>query len=117
MFYKKWKIEPKKVSKTSQFEASFNFASTEKTTERNVKEKRRSYLKERTKQKEHLSSQIAHLDRLLKDNSIDWDTYVRYKKLLEMNYEQKREETREGHGFTNPMALTQLAKEWGQVGY
>ena len=64
--------------------------------------RRRSYIKERTKQKEHLNSQIAHLDKLLKDNSIDENTYARYKKLLEMNYEQKLEETRAKYGFTNP---------------
>jgi hypothetical protein len=70
-----------------------------------LKEKRRSYLKERTKQKEHLNSQIAHLYKLLNDKSINEDTYARYKKLLEMNYEREHEATREKHGFTNPMTL------------
>jgi hypothetical protein len=64
--------------------------------------KSRPYLEERTKQREFLDSQIANLERLLKDNSIDESTYTRYKKLLEMNYEQKREETREKHCFTKP---------------
>ena len=64
-------------------------------------EKNRSYFKERRKQREHLNSQIAHLDRLLESNSVGEDTYVRSKKLLRMNYKQKREATREKYGFTN----------------
>lgn len=95
------KIDQKKVLGTPPFKASFNFAKAEKTTERNFKEKRRSYLKERTKQKEHLNSQIANLEKLLNDKSINEDTYARYKKLLEMSYEQEREATREKYGFTN----------------
>jgi hypothetical protein len=59
-----------------------------------------SYVEEKTKQREHLTSQIAKIDRLIKDNSIDETTYTRYKKLLEMNYEKKCEATREKHGFT-----------------
>ena len=107
MFDKKWKIEPRKVLETSLFKISFNFTRTEKTRERNLQKKRRSYLKERTKQKEHLNSQIAHLEKLLSDKSINEDTYTRLKKLLEMSYEQEREATREKHGFTNPMIPTQ----------
>jgi hypothetical protein len=103
MFNKKWKIDPIKIAEIGQLKASFNFARTETAAERNLRKKRRSYLKERTKQKEHLNSQILHLEQILNDKSIDDDTYVRYKKLLEMNYEQEREETRDKHGFMNPM--------------
>jgi len=63
--------------------------------------RRRSYIKERTKQKEHLNTQIAHLDKLLKHNSIDENMHARYEKLLEINYEKEREETRTKYGFTN----------------
>ena len=60
-----------------------------------------SYREERIKQKEHLNSQIMHLEKLLNDKSIDEDTYARYRKLLEMSYEQERVATREKHGLTN----------------
>jgi len=102
MFGKEWrKINQKKILETSPFKAPFNFTKAEKTTKRDFKGKRRSYLKERTKQKEHLNSQIANLEKLLNDKSINEDTYARYKKLLEMSYEQEREATREKYGFTN----------------
>jgi hypothetical protein len=85
--------------------ASFHL-NNRKNCKTHLARKKRSYLEERIKQREYLSSQIAHLDKLLHNNSINRDTYARFKKLLEMSYEQKREATIEKHGFTNTMTLT-----------
>ncbi len=101
MFDKKWKkMYTSTVLETSQPGFPFHPTSGKDYKAPSARE-RLSYFKERTKQREYLDSQIAHLDKLLKDNSINEDTYVRFKKLLEMRYGEKRETTREKHGFTN----------------
>ncbi len=64
---------------------------------RNVK---RSYLRERLKQRQHLNEEISRLDTLLKEGVIDEDTHKRLRKLLEMGYQQKRQETRLKYGFS-----------------
>ena len=62
---------------------------------------RRVYAKERKKQREHMNSEIAGIDKLLEEGSIDEDIHARYKKLLEMGYADKRRETREKYDLTN----------------
>ena len=59
----------------------------------------RSYLKERCKQHQRLKKETSRLDRLLKDDSIDRETYERLKKLLETGYEQRRQDIRLKYGF------------------
>ena len=59
----------------------------------------RSYLKERCEQHQHLKMESSRLDILLKEKSIDKDTYERLKKLLETGYEQKRQNIRLKYGF------------------
>jgi DNA-binding protein H-NS len=66
-----------------------------------LRKTRRAYARERTKRREHLNNEVAHVDKLFKARSIDENTHARYKKLLEMSYAQKRQETREKYGFTN----------------
>lgn len=63
---------------------------------RNVK---RSYFRERLKQRQHFNEEISRLDMLLKEKVIDEDTHKRLRKLLEMGYRQKRQETRLKYGF------------------
>ena len=62
---------------------------------------RRVYAKERTKQLEHMNNEIAGINKLLEEGSIDENTYARYKMLLEMGYAEKRQETRKKYGFTS----------------
>ena len=66
---------------------------------RKLQKIKRSYLKERCKQQQHLNEEFSRLDGLLKENSIDESTHERLKKLLEIGYEQKLMETRLKHGF------------------
>ncbi len=102
----RWRIHRKFEKKLgAQANGPFRYPH-EKDSNTHPDEKNRSYLKERRKQREYLNSQIAHLDKLLDNASIGEDTYVRSKKLLRMNYEQKREATREKYGFTNSMTPT-----------
>ena len=60
----------------------------------------RSYLKERCKQHQNLKKESAKLEVLLKEKSIDKDTYERLKTLLEIIYEQKRQDIRLKYMFT-----------------
>jgi hypothetical protein len=60
---------------------------------------KQSYLKERWKQHENLNEEFSRLNMLLKENSIDASTHERLKKLLQMGYKQKRQETRLKYGF------------------
>ncbi len=100
MFDKKCKkIDNVAAPETPRFKTLFHFSKKAEVTQRKFREKRCSYIKERTTQKEHLTSQSIHLDTLLKNNSINQDTYARLKKLLEMKYEEKINEIRERHGF------------------
>ncbi|MEM2937160.1 MAG: hypothetical protein QXJ63_01265 [Candidatus Bathyarchaeia archaeon] len=60
---------------------------------------KRSYFKERFKQQQRLKEEVARLDTLLRENAIDEDTYRRLRKLLEIGYQQQRQETRRKYGF------------------
>ena len=88
---------------SSQIKALFHCAGKEEVAYRKLQKTRRVYIKERTEQRERLNRGIAGLDRLLKENSIDEDTYARLKKLLEIGYKQKRQETREMCGFVRKL--------------
>jgi hypothetical protein len=44
-----------------------------------------AYLKERVKQRELVERELAHIDKLLKDKSIDKGTYERLKFVIRMN--------------------------------
>jgi hypothetical protein len=60
---------------------------------------KRSYFRERLKQRQQLNEEISRLDMLLKEKAIDEDTHKRLRKLLEMGYQKKRQETRLKYGF------------------
>ena len=66
---------------------------------RKLQKTRRSYLRERCKQQQRLNEEFSRLDVFLKENLIDESTYERLKRLLEMGYEHKRQETRLIYGF------------------
>ncbi len=88
---------------SSPFNIVFHHAVKEEIAHRKLQKTRRAYIKERIKQQEHFNSEIACLDKLLDESSIDEDIHVRLKKLLEIGYERKRRETREKHGFTKDL--------------
>jgi hypothetical protein len=88
------------------FKSLFHHSEKEAVARRKLQKTRRAYIKERLKEREHLNREISDLDRLLKENSIDEYTYTRYKKLLEMGYERKRQQTRERYGFTQNLTPT-----------
>lgn len=58
-----------------------------------------SYFKERVQQRQHLNKEFTRLDELLRENVIDEDIYRRLRKLLEIGYQQKIQETRRKYGF------------------
>ena len=109
MFNKKDEIEKKWRPASSSLKALFHYAGKEEVAQRKLQKTRRAYLKERTKQREHLNGEIARLDKLLKEGSIDKDIYPRLKKLLEIGYEQKRRETREMYGFVKKLDADKAA--------
>jgi hypothetical protein len=90
----------------SPFKVLFHIAKKEARAQHKLQKTRRAYIKERTKQQEHLNREIVGLDELLKESSIDEETHARYKKLLEIGYEQKRQEAREKYGFTKTLTPT-----------
>src|SRR4030066_444123 len=51
-----------------------------------------AYIKEKAKQRQLLDKELADLEQLLRNKSIDEDTYKRLIKLIEMN-EEKQEKT------------------------
>jgi hypothetical protein len=71
---------------------------------RKLQKARRLYIEERTKQRRNLNWEISGLDTLLEENSIDKDTHARLRKLLEIGYDRKRQETRERFGFTGNLS-------------
>ena len=105
MFNKKSEIGHKWNPVSSQIKALFHCAGKEEVAYLKLQKTRRVYIKERTEQRERLNRGIAGLDRLLKENSIDEDTCARLKKLLEIGYKQKRQETREMCGFVKNLTI------------
>ena len=88
------------------FKTLFHHFEKEATTRRKLQKARRAYIKERLNEQEHFNREISSLDKLLKENSIDKPTYARYRKLLEMDYEQKRQRTRVRFGFIKNLTPT-----------
>jgi hypothetical protein len=109
MFTKKDEIDHKWRPASSPFKALLHYARKEEIAHRKLQKTRHAYIKERIEQREHLNREVAGLDKLLKENSIDEDTCARLKKLLEIGYEQKRQETREKHGFMKNLAASGAA--------
>jgi hypothetical protein len=66
---------------------------------RKLQRVKRSYFRGRFKQQQRLKEEVARLDTLLKENAIDEDTYRRLRKVLEIGYQQQRQETRRKYGF------------------
>jgi hypothetical protein len=99
MIDKKGEMNHKWRSALSPFKALLNYAKKEEIAHRKLQKTRRAYTKERTKQREHLNREVARLDRLMKDKSIDEDTHARLNKILKIFYEQKLQETRKKYGF------------------
>jgi hypothetical protein len=109
MFNKKDEINHKWRPASSPFKALLHYAKKEEIAHRKLQKTRRAYIKERIKQREHLNREFAGLDKLLKENSIDEDTRARLKKMLEIGYEQKRQETREKYGFIKNLDANRAA--------
>ena len=108
MFDRKSALGHKLRSTALPFNVLFQPATKKEISQRQLRKTRHSYVKERMKQREQLDQENASLRKLLEENSIDTDIYARLKKLLEMGYKQKREETRTKHGFlNNPCSLSQ----------
>ena len=101
MFNKKDEIFSK-GSPSSHFTASFHIAERKTKTQHKLKKAKKAYADERKKQREHLTKELARVDKLFKEGSISKDIHVRYKKMLEIGYTQKLLETREKYGFMNP---------------
>jgi ATP-dependent Clp protease ATP-binding subunit ClpA len=64
----------------------------EESSDRVMQKAIRAYVEERTKQRKKFEIEIAKLDKLLKERSIDEDVHARLSKVLEMAYEQKWQE-------------------------
>lgn len=97
----KSEIDHKWRSASSPFKALLHYAKKEEIAHRKLQKTIRAYIKERIMQREHLNSEVAGLDKLLKENSIDEDTYARLNKMLEIGYELKCQETRKKWLDTN----------------
>ena len=111
MFKKKDGIENKWRPASSPFKALFHYAGKKEIMHRKLQKTRCDYTKERSKQREHLNTEIAGLNKLLSESSVDEDTHARLKKMLEMGYEQKRRETRQKYGFTENLDAIRAANE------
>ena len=85
--------------KNSAFTNFFGVVTKADEPKRKLKKLRRSYIEERTKQRDHLNEEIRGLTKLLKENSIDPETFKRLRRILEISYGEKREKTRKNHGF------------------
>lgn len=100
MMNKKGETGYKWRSGLSPLKALINYTKKEEITHRKLQKIIRAYIKERIEQQEHLNIEVAGLNKRLKENSIDEDTHARLNNMLEIVYEQKRQETIEKYGFT-----------------
>jgi len=91
----------KQQSILSKFTKLFHPVKKEANSWRNLRRKRLAYAKERANQRKHLNEELAVVDKLHEEGSISNDIYTRYRKMLEIGYAQKLQETREKFGFTN----------------
>ena len=94
MANKKDKTDHRCSSLFSTFWAIINYARREEFAHRKLQKTRRAYIQERTEQRENLKNEVARLDKLLKENSIDKDTYARLNKILKISDKQKCKEAR-----------------------
>ncbi len=60
---------------------------------------RQAYANERLRERESLEKDLSALDKQLQECIIDSQTHERYKKILQISYEQKRQKTRKKFGF------------------
>jgi cell shape-determining protein MreC len=66
---------------------------------RKMQKVKSSYFKERVQQRQHLNEEITRLNKLSQENVIDEDMHRRLRKLLNIAYQKKRQETRLKYGF------------------
>jgi hypothetical protein len=70
----------------------YYYAKREEIARRKTKKLMQSYIKEKAKQKALVNKELANLNELLENNSIDEDTHERLKKLLMMTHKKEQGE-------------------------
>ena len=98
MFNKKDEII-KEQSIPSPYLALFYIDKQGTNIHRKLRKTRQAYSKERRRQQDYLKNEVDRLDKLLDEGFINEDLHTRYKKIMEIDYEKKRLETREKYGF------------------
>ena len=71
----------------------YYYAKKEEITRRKTKKLVQAYIKEKAKQQEAMNKELANIDKLFENKSIDKETCERLKNVLIMMNEKKREET------------------------
>lgn len=69
-------------------------ARKEEKKEKKLKKLMRTYVRNRLKQEKIFTLELEKLEALLRDKSIDQDTYARLRQILDINFAQQREEAR-----------------------
>ena len=97
----------RKLKTTKQLQSSSQQSNLDQTSKEETKlwlklqNNKHSYEKEIEKQKEHMNEEIAYVDKMRKDGSINEDIHARYLRLLEIGYAQKLQEIKVKFGFQN----------------
>lgn len=84
-----------------QFTKLFHAVKKQSKSLQKLRKKKLAYLEERAMQQKHLNEELTVVDMLHEKGSISDDLRARYRKMLELGYTQKLQETREKFGFTN----------------
>jgi uncharacterized membrane protein YraQ (UPF0718 family) len=71
----------------------YYYAKKEEITRRKTKKLVQAYIKEKAKQQKAMNKELAKIDKLFENKSIDKETCERLKNVLTMMNEKKREET------------------------
>jgi uncharacterized membrane protein YraQ (UPF0718 family) len=71
----------------------YYYAKKEEITRRKTKKLVQAYIKEKAKQQEAVNNELAKIDKLFENKSIDKETCERLKNVLIVMNEKKREET------------------------
>ncbi len=71
----------------------YYYAKKEEIARRKTKKLMQAYVKEKAKQRQTISKELARIDKLFEDKSIDKETCERLKNVLILMNEKKREET------------------------
>jgi hypothetical protein len=71
----------------------YYYANKEAIARRKTKKLVQAYIKEKAKQKEAMNKELANINKLFENKSIDKETCARLKNVLIMMNEKKREET------------------------